>query len=299
MVKLRFEEPKECIFSNIYTMTQQLSLFEKIEFSTTRIMAFDDAGCKQYGTGFFYGILVDKGTIPVVLTNKHVLHGMSHAQINFSRADESGNPIYGEPYKLRFDINSGLVFYHPDSSVDLCAIAFQPLLSQMEGANSKLFHQHFDKSLIPTVAQLKELDSVEDIIMIGYPNALWDEVNNIPLVRKGITATPAWIDFNGKKEFVIDAACFPGSSGSPVLLCNIGNVKNKFGGIQFGINRIYLLGLLYGGPQQTIEGEICVKTVPDATRTPYALSSIPNNLGYVIKSERILELSEYILTKIK
>ena len=163
----------------------------------------------------------------------------------------------------------------------------------------KLFHQHFDKSLIPTVAQLKELDSVEDIIMIGYPNALWDEVNNIPLVRKGITATPAWLDFNGKKEFVIDAACFPGSSGSPVLICNIGNVKDKFGGIQFGINRIYLLGLLYGGPQQTIEGEICVKTVPDATQTPYALSSIPNNLGYVIKSERILELSEYILTKIK
>lgn len=71
------------------------------------------------------------------------LHGMSHAQINFSRADESGNPIYGEPYKLRFDINSGLFFYHLDSSVDLCAIAFQPLLSQMEGANSKLFHQHF------------------------------------------------------------------------------------------------------------------------------------------------------------
>ena len=92
-------------------MTQQLALFEKLEFSTTRIMAFDDAGCKQYGTGFFYGILDDKGTIPVVLTNKHVLHGMSHAQINFSRADESGNPIYGEPYKFRFDINSGLVFY--------------------------------------------------------------------------------------------------------------------------------------------------------------------------------------------
>ena len=262
-------------------------------------MAFDDVGCKQYGTGFFYGILADKGTIPVVLTNKHVLHGMSYAQINFSRADEDGNPIYGEPYKFRFDINSGLVFYHPDSSVDLCAIAIQPLLSQMEGADSKLFHQHFDKSLIPTVDQLKELDSVEDIIMIGYPNALWDEVNNIPLVRKGITATPAWLDFNGKKEFVIDAACFPGSSGSPVLLCNIGNVKGKFGGFQFGVNRVYLLGLLYGGPQQTIEGEICVRTIPDATRTPYALSSIPNNLGYVIKSERILELSEYILTKIK
>ena len=28
--KLRFEEPKECIFSNIYTMTQQLSLASAI-----------------------------------------------------------------------------------------------------------------------------------------------------------------------------------------------------------------------------------------------------------------------------
>ena len=30
VVKLRFEEPKECIFSNIYTMTQQLSLASAI-----------------------------------------------------------------------------------------------------------------------------------------------------------------------------------------------------------------------------------------------------------------------------
>ena len=43
-------------------------------------------------------------------------------------------------------------------------------------------------------------DAVEDIMMIGYPNALWDSEHNMPIIRKGITATPVWLDHNGKKD---------------------------------------------------------------------------------------------------
>lgn len=52
--------------------------------------------------------------------------------------------------------------------------------------------------------------------MVGYPDGIWDEFNNQPIVRRGITATHPKNDFNGKGEFLIDAVCFPGSSGSPV-----------------------------------------------------------------------------------
>ncbi len=44
--------------------------------------------------------------------------------------------------------------------------------------------------------------------MIGYPNGIWDEANNMPIIRRGITATHPNFNYNGKPEFMIDAACF-------------------------------------------------------------------------------------------
>ena len=73
---------------------------------------------------------------------------------------------------------------------------------------------------MPDATALAKLNAVEEIMMIGYPNGLWDAKNNLPIVRRGITGTPAFVDYNDKPEFVIDAACFPGSSGSPVFIVN-------------------------------------------------------------------------------
>ena len=92
-----------------------------------------------------------------------------------------------------------------------------------------------------------------------------------------------------KKEFMIDAACFPGSSGSPVFILNENGYSDKSGNTYLGAKRIFLMGTLYAGPQSTATGEIKIINVP-TVQTPITLSSIPNNLGFVIKSERILEL---------
>ena len=86
------------------------------------------------------------------------------------------------------------------------------------------------------------------------------------------------------------AACFPGSSGSPVFIFNEGNYKTKNGQLIFG-NRIILLGILFAGPQHSATGEIEVVNVQNVQK-PISISMIPNNLGLIIKSERILELEE-------
>jgi hypothetical protein len=127
--------------------------------------------------------------------------------------------------------------------------------------------------------------------MIGYPNGIWDDVNNVPIIRRGITATPLKIDHQGRREFMIDAACFPGSSGSPVLLVNVGSywITQPGGDRAFvGGDRIILLGVLYAGPVQTVTGEIVVTPVPTDTR-PVPVSKIPINLGLCIKASRIME----------
>ena len=129
---------------------------------------------------------------------------------------------------------------------------------------------------------------MEDIVMIGYPNGIWDALNNKPIFRKGITAAHPNRDYLGNKEFLIDAACFPGSSGSPVFIYN---EFGYFDGMQFnlGKRRVLLLGILYAGPQHYIKGEIQVE---DRAFTPVSISSIPNNLGVVIKAENLSYFEE-------
>ena len=161
-----------------------------------------------------------------------------------------------------------------------------------------LFYRTFDESLIPSSEKIKTLDAVEDIIMIGYPNGLWDSVNNMPLIRKGITSTDIKLDYEGRKEFLIDAACFPESSGSPILICDVGGYRDKQGNLNWGSSRVLLLGVLYAGPQLTVTGDIKVVTIPNVQQKAMAVSHIPNNLGYIIKSERIMDFVPIIKQKL-
>ncbi|HEX8637645.1 MAG TPA: hypothetical protein VF692_06260 [Pyrinomonadaceae bacterium] len=57
--------------------------------------------------------------------------------------------------------------------------------------------------------------------------------------------------------------------------------------------RLILLGVLYAGPQFEADGEIIVQpiqTVPNLI----SMTRIPLNLGYVIKSEKILDFEDLI-----
>jgi len=106
----------------------------------------------------------------------------------------------------------------------------------------------------------------------------------MPVIRQGITATHPAKNYEGKSEFMIDAACFPGSSGSPVFLFNLGSYP-KAGGITIG-SRVKLLGVLYAGPQYNAQGEIQIVTVPTGQKL-IASAAVPINLGIVVKSKRL------------
>lgn len=280
-------------------MSKQLSAFEQLEFCTTRIEGQDANSMTWSGTGFFFNLDFGESEnkiMPLVITNKHVVENATQLSIQFSRADDNGNPLYTEPFKI-IDGDMSSIVYHPDPEVDLCGIPSLPLLNIVQTLKGKVFYRTFDNTQIPSEQQLEELDAVEEIMMVGYPNGLWDAKHNMPIFRKGITATPVWLNHNGKKEFMIDAACFPGSSGSPVFICNPGQYHDKHGNTYFGGTRLYLLGILYAGPQLTITGDIKIVTIPDSQMVPQSVSHIPNNLGYVIRSERILELVNVIKKK--
>lgn len=274
----------------------KLSVQEQMCFSTTRIRTWDDKGNAYSGSGFFFNFKIGDDILPLLITNKHVVNGMVKGCFLMSEQDEQGNPLYKKHFNINFESNfKDNWIFHPNSNVDLCALPILPLVEAAKRLGGhRLFYRTFDNSLIPNQEIAETFDVAEDVLMIGYPDGLWDSVNNMPIVRRGTTATQYKLDYNGKKEFIVDAACFPGSSGSPILMCNIGSFRNKYGGTEFGKSRFYLLGILYAGPQHSINGDIKVVTIPTASQAIISRSTIPNNLGFIIKSERILEFAEPI-----
>lgn len=269
-----------------------LTLSEKLTYSTVRIECELKTGETSTGTGFFFNFLEDKTNnihVPVVVTNKHVIKNASKGKLIITKANENGEPIDTQHFTLVFDNFESFWKLHPEAEIDLCAMSIAPFLKEAAKRGENLFYIPFTKDLLLTEKQKEELCAIEDVLMIGYPNGIWDSVNNMPIFRKGTTATNPLIDYNGKKEIMIDIAAFPGSSGSPVLIFNEGGYRDKKGNMYWGNSRIILLGVLYAGPQATATGEIIM--TPNIQR-PIAISHIPNNLGLVIKSERILELEK-------
>ena len=95
---------------------------------------------------------------------------------------------------------------------------------------------------------------------------------------------------------MIDAACFPGSSGSPVFLYNVGSYATRAGDTVIG-NRVALLGVLYAGPQFTAEGELEIVTVPTQQKV-VSRALIPINLGVVIKATRLADFDALLAPKV-
>lgn len=266
-----------------------LSKSEQLAYSTIRIECEYNDGASGTGTGFFFKFKENKSD--VIITNKHVINGAKKGRLIFTKAGDNNDPLDTEHFPISLNHFESLWKKHLDSDVDLCAMPIAPFLREAEKQSTKLFYIPLDKSIIPSTKQLDDFSALEEILMVGYPNGIWDSVNNKPIFRKGVTATHPNFDYNGKKEFMIDAACFPGSSGSPVFIFNEGGYQDKRGNTYLGGTRIILMGTLYAGPQYTTTGEIKIIDVPTSEK-PVTILSIPNNLGLIIKAERIIDLEQ-------
>jgi hypothetical protein len=236
-----------------------------LPYTVIRIRAGDphDVNAVHTGTGFFYSLRVDGGVIQLIVSNKHVLCGKTWIQFDFACSDDQGVRILGPSQKLHLDPGQLPIFEHPDPEIDLAAIPLEPLIGSLRGAGKQPHALLLSKGNFPAPQQQDLLHAATSVLMVGFPNGIMDEANNLPVVRRGTLATPYRADYLGKTNFAVDIAAFGGSSGSPVFALFEHALPDDHGQIKLMAgSQLYLIGVLHSGPTMTAQGTIISRPVP-------------------------------------
>jgi Trypsin-like peptidase domain len=270
---------------------------EQLFFCTTRIETVSDDGKKRgIGTGFVISRVVGNTTYLFVATARHVLEGFDKATISFV-PEKDGKPELGKRCGGNLHGLRDVVVFHPDKTVDVAIFPLLPVLQHLEKKGERPFFRSLSEEIVPSREREKELSAIQAVLFMGYPQGLRDEKNLLPVARRGFTATPYVVDFNGLPVFLIDAAVFPGSSGSPVVVFDQGSYYSKSGAI-VGRDRILLLGLVSQWYFQTEEGIVQFKSIPSRTTTvPTYQTTQALGLGAVVKAKAIFETVDECLKR--
>ena len=257
------------------------SIANQLLYSTVKINT-----SKGSGTGFFLKFSSSQGHVPTLITNKHVINNNPNETIEICLhlSDLDGNPIGNKEITCKLDW-----YFH--SSKDLCFACIGSLLSQIEANGEHLFIRYVGEDILITEEKINNLDALEEVTMVGYPIGISDEVNNLPIFRKGYTASHPAFSFNESGIALVDMACFPGSSGSRIYIFNTGSFIEN-GDLILG-TRLLLLGILFAGPTYTATGEIKISTIPTSQKV-FTQTPIMTNLGYYIKAAEIFEFKSII-----
>ncbi len=191
------------------------------------------------GTGFITGRREGDNLALFLVTSRHVVDRADRMRLAF--LTESGGQNTGRPEKVLVDVPDVQHYcvFHEDPTVDIAVIPFGGIAGEYSNRGTPLRFKAVPADMYLSEAKSHELSAIEEIIVVGYPRLLRDEHTLTPIVRKGITATPIDQDFQALRGFLIDAAIFEGSSGSPVFIYNVGSYPTQTG-IAIGRRAIFL-----------------------------------------------------------
>lgn len=228
---------------------------EQLLFSVIHIFGSDGAN-EWEGTGFIHLVHVDNGTAAFLVTNKHVLAGATELRLKMVRAAQGNEgPALGVGSEATIRLVASDWLGHPNPQVDVAIMPLSEALDQLARDGKRPFFRGLGSEIFLTPEISQELDAIEEVFFIGYPWGIFDETNLLPVVRRGITATPISVDYMGEPAFLVDASVFEGSSGSPVFVLDRGTYAPRSGGLAFG-DRTILLGVVAAVHVKSIQQEV-------------------------------------------
>ncbi len=266
------------------------SITKKLLFNTIRVDTVLEDGSEGSGTAFVVSHAHARGAHTFIVTNRHLVDGVRRGGLVFTQK-RNGQPAFGQRFQLNIEDFPHAWFMHPDPQVDLAVIPMRPLEQAARDQGIELYYQVIDSRLAPDAATLRGLDALEEILFVGYPSGVWDQVNLMPILRRGTTATPIALDFEGRPEFLIDAAVYPGSSGSPVFIYQPESARASLGRGKF----------LFAGVVAAVffreEANHLVPVPVPANNAGMVMGSEMIDLGLVIKAQAVVDMIDAYLGK--
>lgn len=229
-----------------------------------------------------------------LVTTKHSVKGAVKGRFIFTRSYR-GQPVLGETYNMEFKDFEKMWYENPDPRIDVAVMPLAGVLKEVEKRGWEIFYKTISEDISIGYGREKQLDAIEEVIFIGYPSGLMDTKNFLPVARRGITATPLTIDYSGLPQFLIDAAVFPGSSGSPVFIANTGSYTNRAGRLILG-NRIIFLGMISNIVIREESGTWSVGGVKDDD-IPVVKTQQMIDIGIVFKAPVIFDTIRQLIKK--
>lgn len=268
------------------------SVAEKMFFTTCRVEA-QSPEKTWVGTGFVYEVATREGPVHFLVTNRHVLSGASTITVRFVRLAESGGPWLGNATQVTV---SGLDHEnwlgHPHPEIDVAVMPLGQILDEMTRNGSPAFFAAVTPEICQGIGSHHRFDAIEEVAFVGYPAGLFDEKNYLPMVRRGTTATPIDVPYRGLPAFLIDAAVFPGSSGSPVFVSDRGLYSDRLGEVVTVGNRVACLGIVAAVHASEVEA---VLGLPSANLV--ATFKQPLGLGVVYGATCFDECAQVLLDR--
>lgn len=251
------------------------------------------------GTGFFYKITHPTSNLAkvLILTNKHVVRNAAVVQFILSSApaiadlDEQHQPKNRVDHTVIWPLANNLI-PHPDPETDLCAIDITIPYGKILQGDEQLRSMCIDSSWLPSKEDRAGLRDIEQVVVIGYPSGLWDEYNNMPIARRGTTATHPMAFYSGKRNFLVDVAAFQGSSGSPVFSYETPMYRLTDGTFSPG-TKVNFIGIVWGVIERTIAGKIDVVEIPSALQ-PVPTHQASLNLAIALHADAVRDLDEIV-----
>jgi len=176
--------------------------------------------------------------------------------------------------------------------LDLAMIPINPLIDQLTKQKIRISYRNIDASIIPGDSAMNTMNVSEDLMMIGHPSGIRPEFNGVPFVKKGVSTTPIFLDYNNRKEFLADIPVFDGSVGAPVIVYQV-NYNDRFDQRTIG-QRLFLIGINYAALSNGYREKIIPRSSHRLSGSEEDQKEELFNTAIIIKSQKILDFTKVL-----